>query len=1165
MDLTAQLGFKHNQSVLPEYNNILPIIQLKLMATGYRPYPESEHALFTSLSADLIRKIQAKFRSFPEPLCPTDRRLQDCLDRNFGDIKSPGPGKVALPHHTLHMDFHGLARTLSLPPDQDTFRSEYLESYRVAQGVLHNPASDRRTTAGTFHVSEGGLPIPADKKAVPRAVFAHLFWHAAHPPEELLALPFTSTLRHPVRAFTSLLLRPRVSPEVPGLAPYQDMEIRFFAPGSFVSNLDFVESIFGNAGDPYLPENDPGLDVEHFCGVSGLVLLAPHLTRLTKKKLGLPRVADATPRQVRDGMCWKKEDELYNDGQAFKATFRTGEGFIVTLLADNYFGYGKKEVKTQIGFAANLVGRSEEEHSGGALVFPSYNLGDSVRGDLRFIRLNGFTFKQVLRQLEGAIEPQPEGYAVDKKFPHVIYIPEDADMDLPTQRIAWESGGRSVTIPLLPGKVYLYPSGYKVRMEKHPGAETWRLIGTVAEGTLCHKPSTVSGGGKSEISKSVADGMLYRHVYVRDLPRDFEQVDKILRRDYGDRFNTPRRRKGPSRPFLSPERSLGSVVRLLTPSPEYTEAYNRWLRSIPPHVRSLALLVKRGHLPEWGEDYHRHFTVDVLDGRPGNELVFHHRHLVNGYLKCGTREDGSWMVFRLRMDYVPAQKLQVEDDISVSTVLPSPLADGRVSFKFVENCEYRLFQRPDDAIIPGKDHQAEADLAGSARFISNFEPLQASEARRLLDHVIQFERFTPPMRARIRQVAENHRGYFVCSNAPRIVQGKPTGNVRYLQDRPDVLHPLQYHIAEMGMRLRRGLSPSDPVWTPAQTVLIGRRNNPPDRKAGIKPLAVYNPLHFQELPEAFMDFIASLSGKSPSTTGAGSEGALTKSPFNALWPVHDLNNALVSYILTDLQIFSTPAGYIGSKYRVDHDISLLMPEMWARLSSEERDARKLIERGFLTRMEDFTFNRKTIAAGRLGYRINTRFLHAFFGRMFSEPTLVFPEDMLAPEKQSLRDFVDGVENIVSGQRQAARYYFEDGSIDAACPPLKALLHIMVHGDYEGMTLESREFRAQFARDALLQSDWYRARLQRQQRRDVDHWQRRLAYVEGFLADPSNRRMAHDLKLRERLAFAQKKLKECRQPGFLEDLMGTLGADAIPTAELSSPPPAPQRTRIKRRR
>ncbi len=47
------------------------------------------------------------------------------------------------------------------------------------------------------------------------------------------------------------------------------------------------------------------------------------------------------------------------------------------------------------------------------------------------------------------------------------------------------------------------------------------------------------------------------------------------------------------------------------------------------------------------------------------------------------------------------------------------------------------------------------------------------------------------------------------------------------------------------------------------------------------PLAVYNPIHYQELPELFMDFICSLTGKSPSTTGFGSEGALTKGPFNA--------------------------------------------------------------------------------------------------------------------------------------------------------------------------------------------------------------------------------------------------------------------------------------------
>ena len=43
-------------------------------------------------------------------------------------------------------------------------------------------------------------------------------------------------------------------------------------------------------------------------------------------------------------------------------------------------------------------------------------------------------------------------------------------------------------------------------------------------------------------------------------------------------------------------------------------------------------------------------------------------------------------------------------------------------------------------------------------------------------------------------------------------------------------------------------------------------------RTSIRGLAVYNPIHYQELPELFMDFICSLTGKSPSTTGAGSEG-----------------------------------------------------------------------------------------------------------------------------------------------------------------------------------------------------------------------------------------------------------------------------------------------------
>ena len=134
-------------------------------------------------------------------------------------------------------------------------------------------------------------------------------------------------------------------------------------------------------------------------------------------------------------------------------------------------------------------------------------------------------------------------------------------------------------------------------------------------------------------------------------------------------------------------------------------------------------------------------------------------------------------------------------------------------------------------------------------------------------------------------------------------------------------------------------------------VLPGRRNNPPE--GSIRSLACYNPIHYMELPELFMEFICSMTGKSPSTTGAGSEGALTKGPFNALPPIIDLNNALVSFILTGHNGFVTAAGYVGPKVRVDHDVSLIVPEVFCRMQPQERDPKFLLASHYLDKLEDF--------------------------------------------------------------------------------------------------------------------------------------------------------------------------------------------------------------------
>ena len=77
----------------------------------------------------------------------------------------------------------------------------------------------------------------------------------------MLLLPYTSESARQAFSWVSLMLRPLVCPEVPGVCPAQTIEVRFFAPASLVSNLDFVESIFGNAGDPLVPTNNAALDV----------------------------------------------------------------------------------------------------------------------------------------------------------------------------------------------------------------------------------------------------------------------------------------------------------------------------------------------------------------------------------------------------------------------------------------------------------------------------------------------------------------------------------------------------------------------------------------------------------------------------------------------------------------------------------------------------------------------------------------------------------------------------------------------------------------------------------------------------------------------------------------------------------------------------------------
>lgn len=1141
-------------SVDPRDSRLLAYLNLKLREIGQPGVALPAEDGLAELVGNFLALSREKDRALTRHLCPVDQRIQ-----NFLNDLIDGTAEVPrLPATTLVLDRPGLARALSLPPSRDEHHSPILTSYRVRQGVLHNPKSDRRTTQGIFHVTEGGLPIPNDKKAVPAIVFARLLKHALHPPADFLRLPFTAAEPAQAETFVTLHLRPTVVLAVPGFTPKRAMETRFFVPGSLVANLDFIESIFGNAGDPHLPENDAALDPEHWTGHTGCVILAPHLNGLKKRDLGLPAWADATERQRRDGMCWKSPDEAYNEGGAYKLTARSAAGIVVTLISDNYFGYCKKEVKTQISFAANLLGRAEEEHAGGALVFPSYDLGENFQLST-YVPVVDHEFQVALDLLGERAVLRPGGWAEDRLFPGVFYVPADARFELRTQTIAWHGSAESGhALKLLPGHTYLLPSGYKVEMVKPDDGRRWRLRGTTAEGLLCHKPCTVSGGGKSEISKSIADATFTGPVFVDDLPKDLNLVDAIFRRDFGQRFKDPAANRSNGRPILSGQRSLGSVVKLLSRSPDYTDEYNTWLDSIPRYVRDLVLIIKRLHSPAWGDDWQKQFTVDTVNTRLGNELKYHRTKLLTHYLRIGFAKDGGWRTFTLRKDFLPAEKIQVEDDITASAVAPRnqvpglPLTATADSLKFVLNCEQRLFQRPDDAIIRGYDKHTERDFSRTGLFFSNYEPLTRVETQAIAEDTLGFEAFTAPMSQLFEAFNAAGEPAFLASPAhPRIVDGNPTKNQRYLQLRLDLEDPRATYLADMGARLYRRLSAAAPVPFPVGAVLMGRRLNPPE--PGVRPLCVFSPIHYQELPEAFMDLIASLTGKSPSTTGAGSEGALTKGPFNALAPIYDLNAAYVSYVLTGLPIFCSAAGWVGPRLRVDHDISLLIPEIWCRMSPEERTPDYLISHGYLERCTDLDYDGRRVLASRLGWRVTARFVQKFCGRVLSHPSTVFEDDLLRPERQDAAVFAEGVDNIVGAMRDAAAHYFADGSIELAVPPLRALLHVMRDGTWAGRGADDPVFRALFTREALLTSNWYRARLEAQRTMDQHLAARQIGYLEKFLTRPNYADVAARLHIRLRLEKLQAAASAMREPAYFEKLTGTLGVDPSLAAALPKTP------------
>ena len=312
------------------------------------------------------------------------------------------------------------------------------------------------------------------------------------------------------------------------------------------------------------------------------MILAPHLVGLTKKELGLPHVDEATERQRRDGMCWKNEDEIYNDGERLqdhlpRPARRDGDDHRRQLLRLLQEGSQNADQLRREPVRA----RAKRSMPAGRIAFPAYVLGQDFYAD-RTVHAEDRPRSTTRCSCSAtASSCKPEGYAVDRRYPDILYVPENAEFNVRDGRRPLDADGKThehhaARRRHLCPAVGLQDAAGETACRRSLAPGRHRAPTARSATSRARSPAAASRRSRSRI----ADVLLKGPVFVSDYQSDM---------DAGRRDSEPRlladvyRNRGPtdraSRPILSLERSLGSVIKLLTPSAEYTDEYNAWLRS----------------------------------------------------------------------------------------------------------------------------------------------------------------------------------------------------------------------------------------------------------------------------------------------------------------------------------------------------------------------------------------------------------------------------------------------------------------------------------------------------------------------------------------------------------------------------------------------------------
>ena len=117
-------------------------IRLQLVALGFENQDEAGETTDTRLDRNLLANYRQKTRLLKDYPCAADAAIEEFLGKLCRENNLPDD--LRLPRDIFNLSSPGLARELSLPVKGATFENAWLKSYRVSNGVLHNPRSDRQ-------------------------------------------------------------------------------------------------------------------------------------------------------------------------------------------------------------------------------------------------------------------------------------------------------------------------------------------------------------------------------------------------------------------------------------------------------------------------------------------------------------------------------------------------------------------------------------------------------------------------------------------------------------------------------------------------------------------------------------------------------------------------------------------------------------------------------------------------------------------------------------------------------------------------------------------------------------------------------------------------------------------------------------------------------------